>query len=297
VTVGATVRLGTADRVANVRLDLTRETLARRFTLSAHRELAAVEEGARHLGLANSLTALAAGRDDGDYYRRSGVALEWTPPSARPRSFAFRAWAERHEPTEASTDFAVARVAEEGWHFRPNLAAREGWEAGAALTLSPWWGTDPTAPQAGVDGTLRIAAGTWSFRSLSIHGRTVLPLAPRVRLDLLAGGGSSWGDPPPQRRFAVGGAGTLRGFDPYALAGPAFARGRVGLSRQWPFGVVSAFSDAAWAGDADAFAVSEFIASVGLGVAIADGRIHADAAWGVRGPASFRLEFYLDAPP
>ncbi len=297
VTVAATVRLGSADRVANVRLDLSRETLARRLTLSAHRELAAVEEGARHLGLANSLTALAAGRDDGDYYRRSGVSVEWTPPSARRRGFTFRAWAERHEGVDASTDFALARAADEGWRFRPNLVAREGWDAGAAMTLSPWWGADPTAPQGGVEGTLRVAGGTWAYRSLSLSGRAVLPLFPRVRLDILAGGGSSWGAPPPQRRFAVGGAGTLRGFDPYALSGPAFARGRVGLSRQWPFGVVSAFSDAAWAGEAGAFALSGVIASAGVGVAIADGRIHADAAWGVRGPASFRLELYLDAPP
>lgn len=297
VTVGATLRLGSADRVANARLDLTHETLARRLTLSAHRELAAVEEGERHLGLANSLTALVAGRDDGDYYRRSGVALEWTPPSACPRSFAFRAWAERHERVDASTDFALARVADDGWRFRPNLVASDGWDAGAALTLSPRWGTDPTAPQAGVEGTLRIAGGTWAYRSLSLGGRGILPLAPRVRLDLQAGGGSSWGDPPPQRRFAVGGPGTLRGFDPYALSGPAFAHARVGLSRQWPFGVVSLFSDAAWAGEADVFALSEAIASAGVGVAIADGRIHADAAWGVRGSASFRLELYLDGPP
>ena len=294
VSVGATVRLGSADRVVNLRVDLSRETLGGRLAIAGFRELAAVEEGTRPLGLVNSMTALVGGRDDGDYYRRSGVALTWTPPSARRQSFLVRAWAERHQAVEASTHFALARVADDGWRFRPNLTAAEGWDVGAALTLSPWWGSDPREAQGGLEGTLRVAEGAWSYRTLALTGCAEIPLAERVRVALAVGGGSSWGTPPPQRRFAVGGSGSLRGFDPYTLSGPDLLRGRVTVSRRWAFGVVSAFSDAAWAGEASAFALSRVLASAGAGVAIADGRIHADAAWGVRGPASFRLELYLD---
>ena len=70
-----------ADLEPNVRLDVTRETLRRALTWSAYSELAAVDEDARHLGLGNSLTALLFGRDEGDYYRRAGTSLGWTPPA------------------------------------------------------------------------------------------------------------------------------------------------------------------------------------------------------------------------
>lgn len=60
---------------------------------------------------------------------------------------------------------------------------------------------------------------------------------------------------------------------------------------------MSAFSDAAWARDGSAFALERVLASAGLDVAIADGRLHPDAAWAVRGDSGFRPELYLDATP
>ncbi|MDA0312692.1 MAG: hypothetical protein O2992_11320, partial [Gemmatimonadetes bacterium] len=107
LSVTATARIGVADRVPNVRLDMTRETLRRKVTLSGFHELAALEEEARHLGLGNSMLAATIGRDDGDYYRRSGAWLEWTPPTAARRTFRARAFAEYHQPVQSKTDFAL----------------------------------------------------------------------------------------------------------------------------------------------------------------------------------------------
>ncbi|MDP2957266.1 MAG: hypothetical protein Q8N53_12655, partial [Longimicrobiales bacterium] len=215
----ATVRLGSADREPNARLDVTRETLSRRITLSAYRELAAAEEEARHLGLGNSLTAALFGRDDGDYYQRSGAAVEWTPPAAGRRSFAVRAYAERHDSVSVGSDFALLRLTDDGWAFRPSLGAEPGWDVGGMVTVAPRWGTDSRRAQGGLDFTVRAAAGSWDYRSASLTGRLALPFPGDFRLAVETGGGTSWGAPPEQRRFAVGGASTLRGYEPRELAG------------------------------------------------------------------------------
>ena len=290
----ATARLGSTDLEPNGRLDVTRENLRRRVTLSAYHELAAVDDGARHLGLGNSVTALLFGRDDGDYYRRSGGALEWTPPASERASFRVRAYAERHRPVSAGADFALRHLGDGGWKFRPNLAADEGWDAGGELTLAPWWGSDPREPQAGLELATRVGAGTWSYRTASLEGRVAVPLPVGFRVALESAGGTSWGAPPAQRTFLVGGASTLRGYEPATLRGGSFARGRGELARQFSFGAVSLFSDAAWAGERADFEVDDALWSAGVGLSLVDGLIRADAAWGLSAPRGFRFELYLD---
>lgn len=290
----ATVRLGWADREPNARLDLTRETPRRRLTLSGYHELAAVDEGARHLGLGNSVTALLFGRDDGDYYRRTGGALEWTPPAAERASFRLRALAERQEPVSASADFALRHLGDEAWSFRPNLAADEGWDVGGEVALAPWWGTDPREAQGGLELSARLGLGTWSYRTASLVGRAAVPLPGGLRVALESGAGTSWGSPPAQRTFLEGGATTLRGYEPGILRGRSFARARGELARQLSFGAVSVFSDGAWAGEREDFEVDDALWSAGVGLSVLDGLIRADAAWGLREPRGFRLELYLD---
>lgn len=297
LSVTGTARLGTADRTPNARLDLTRESLARRVTLSAYHELAAVEEEGRPLGLGNSVTAFLLGRDDGDYYRRTGVSLEWTPPAAERRAFRVRAHAEYDVFVSPSADFAVAHIGSDGWTFRENLRAREGWDAGWTAEAAPWWGTDPRALRGGVALRARQGWGDWSYTTVDGRGTILVPVPGDVRIEAEAAGGTSWGEPPPQRWFLMGGATTLRGYEPVARAGTSFARIRGAVARHFAFGAVSLFSDAAWAGPRDAFDAGDALVSAGVGLALVDGLIRADAAWGLRDPRGFRLELYLDGIP
>ena len=85
-----TARIGIADLEPNGRVEITSETVKRRVTFSLFHELAAIDEDARHLGLGNSLLAALTGRDDGDYYRRSGASFEWTPPELERRDLKVR---------------------------------------------------------------------------------------------------------------------------------------------------------------------------------------------------------------
>ena len=289
-----TVRLGSGDREPNARLDVTRETLRRRVTWSAFHELAAMDEDARDLGLGNSLTAALFGRDSGEYYRRSGTWLEWSPPAAERSSFRVRAYAERHDAAEATTDFNLWHVADDAWTFRENLRADSGWEFGGLVRLAPWWGTDPRAAQGGVDFTLQGAGGDFEYARASLVARTALPLPADFKLALEVGGGTSWGSPPPQRMWLLGGSASLRGFAPATAVGPSFGRTRVEVARRVSFGAVSLFSDAAWAGERSDARLGDVLASVGLGLSLVDGLIRIDGARGVRGGRDFRLELYLD---
>ncbi len=294
LSVTATARVGVADVEPSLRLDVTHETLRRAVTGSLYNELAAVDEDARPFGPVNSMTALLFGRDDGDYYRRSGASLEWTPPAADRRSYRVRAYAEYDRAVESNTDFTLAHLTASDWAFRDNLLAREGWELGGEVILSPWWGTDPRSPQGGLALGVRGAGGDWSYARASLVGRAALPLPEDLRLGLEIGGGTSWGDPPPQRLWLVGGPATLRGYDPRTQMGRAFGRARAELARLFPFGAVSVFSDAAGAGGRGPMRLEDALLSAGVGLSLVDGLIRMDAAWGLRAPRGFRLELYLD---
>ncbi|MEX2465868.1 MAG: hypothetical protein WD995_03095 [Gemmatimonadota bacterium] len=290
-----TLRVGTGDRHPNIRLDAERTTLRRTVSLSAYHELAGTDEGARHLGLGNSLLAALAGRDDGDYYRRSGAALIWTPAPATRQWYRVSVHSEYHEAVAGRTRLALPRVwKDDGWAFRPNLTAEEGWEHALGIHLSPSWGTDPARTHAGLEATGMVSFGDLEHAIASLTGRFVLPLPGDLRMGLLAGGGVATSDVSPQRALSVGGPRTLRGYAPRTLVGPCQARTRVEVQRAFSFGGISVFSDAAWAGACDALTPSAAMRSAGLGLSLVDGLLRFDLARGFDGPASTRLDVYLD---
>jgi len=295
LTVSLEARLGAADLEPNSRLDVSRETLGRRVTVSAYHELAAVDEAAGHLGLGNTAMALLFGRDDGEYFRRTGAQLEWRPPSSQRATFRATAFAEYHRPAETATSFSLRHAADDAWQFRDNLVADEGWEMGGQLSLSPWWGTDPRMAQGGLDASVRAATGDFEYARASLTGRLAIPLPADFRVGLEAGGGTSWGTLPMQRLWLLGGAGSLRGYTPRSREGTSYVRARAEVARLYSFGAVAAFSDLGWAGDRDLFDMDDALISIGLGLSLADGLIRLDAGWGLRAPEDFRLDLYLDA--
>jgi len=294
VSVTATARLGLGDLEPNARLDVTRESLRRRITVSGYSELASVDEGARHLGLGNSLLAASFGRDDGDYYYRSGGALEWAPPTAARRTYRFRTYAEYHRPAPVSTEFALFQFWKEGWVFRPNVLADEGWEYGAVLDVNLWWGSDPMLTQGGFDLMVQGGTGMAEYARAALTARLIVPASSRLRVALEGGGGTSWGSPTAQRLWYVGGARTLRGYQPRIAGGPDYMRGRLEIARTFTWGALSLFSDYGWAGTWDGFDISNGYTSAGVGVSILDGLIRMDAARGLNRTQGFRLDLYLD---
>ena len=295
LTLSLTGRVGFGDLWPNVGVDVAQETLRRRVAVSGYRDLVPIDEGARHLGPGNSLLALLFGRDDGDYWYRSGASLTVQPPGAARRSYRVRGFAEYHQAANVNTSFALFQFWHDDWAYRTNIVAEEGWEYGGAVDVSPWWGTDPRMAQGGFDLHVLGATGIDDYVRASLVGRSVIPFPGRLRVLLEAGAGTSWGDPTVQRRWYVGGPRTLRGYAPRLAAGTAFARGRAEVARSFDFGALLLFGDWGWAGDRNAFDLENGFFAGGAGASLVDGLLRLDAGYGFTTPRGFRLDLYLDA--
>src|SRR5690606_31914696 len=224
LSIEGTVRIGTGDRHPNARVDLTRASLRRSLSLSAYHELAATDERARHLGFGSSAMALLFGRDDGDYYRRSGAALTVGPPRQSRSSWSVALTSEWHEPVRVRTRASLARLWEDSeWAFRPGLPAEEGWEHALTVRLAPSTGADPDDVQAGLSWTGTAAAGPLGHLRSTLAGRLLAPLGAEYRIGATAWGGFASSDVPIQRALAVGGTGSLRGYAPRTRVGPCAA--------------------------------------------------------------------------
>ncbi len=298
---------GLADLRPKARLELERSTVLRRLALGGYHELRSTDVRASHLATGNSLNALLFGRDNGEYFRATGFDLAWRPPAGRRESRLLRLYAERHQAAPSEIDFALFRVFDGDWSFRPNLAADPGDETGAELYLAPWWGSDPQHPQVGVEFDGRVAAwredGGGDFAAYGQSSATVRAIVPVAgsgweawRLGFEAGAGTTWGDAPVQRSWFLGSAGTLRGYPASTLSGLSFARARLEVNRAWHGTGLSLFGDAGWAGARDNFRRDDLLYGIGVGGSVLDGLIRLDFARGLKGPlAGFRVELHLDA--
>jgi len=297
---------GFGDLEPKARLTLERRSVLRRVAFSGYRELRPTDPRGRYLGIGNSFYALMFGRDDGEYYMATGADLVWRPPEADRESFRLRVYAERQDSVGVETNFSLIHAFNSNWDFRPNIMAARLEEVGGELTLSPWWGSDPMAPQVGLE--LYGQGGAWRHPdSAAVKGdyfrasgmlRVAVPLAGASwRVGLEAGGGTGWGDVPRQRNWFLGGPLTLRGYEASILSGTTFGRARLEVARTFPEAVtVSAFGDAGWAGVRKDFESDNILYGAGLGFSLLDGLVRMDLSHGLRGPDKrFRFDLYLDA--
>jgi hypothetical protein len=298
VALSATARLGIADLMPNVGISALRSTPRRTLELDVRYALAAVDEQSDAFGMGNSASALVLGRDAGEYYRTARAALSVGPPEHRKDSYDVTLFAQHDDAVERETNATLRRLWNSGFRFRPNIDAAETELYGATLRYRPWWGADAFRWQAGLDLMVEGATGGFRFARTSLTARTAIPLGGRHRVALEFGGGTAEGDVPPQRMFYLGGAPTLRGYDPSTFRGTSFARARAEAARTFGWGGTTLFSDAAWAGERDDYDPDSILYSVGAGFSVLDGLLRFDLAHALRevpGQSRWRLELYLDA--
>jgi hypothetical protein len=191
-----------------------------------------------------SLAAVGPRRSYRDYYNRRGVQITGALRLHRQIEALFAWRGERQEPLRVASDFSFWNSDEA---FRPNTGAtdgrlnavllgasidgrgfdRESLEAtyrrhqfdtlfGERLDgpdgkqdLAPIWRVDWTSElsEAGAFGS------DFDFRRHIVTGRARLAISERQTFGVRAIGGWSDGVPPPQRQFAVGGIGSVHGYD------------------------------------------------------------------------------------
>ncbi|HET7228534.1 MAG TPA: hypothetical protein VFJ16_00895 [Longimicrobium sp.] len=288
----ATLRVATATGEPDVEIGLTRESAARRLRLAGYRRLAAANPAERPLGIGNSLGALLWGRDNGDYFRATGVELRGSPPRAERTWMEWRLFGEHQHPVDTETDITL-RGAFSGFDFRPNMAADRADQFGAALTVRPIVGAAFLGVEWGAELGIEGQAGTYRFARPSLGVRGALPLGP-LSAAVEAAAGTSFGDVPAQGLWRLGGPGTLRGYDGSTAAGQAFWRGRGEVGRRNGAARVTLFTDVGWAGNRDALTIQHPLWSAGAGFSVLDGLFRVDLARALRQPTGWRLELYMD---
>lgn len=306
-SVGLSGWFGLADLQPKLRLDLQRSTPLRQLSLGLFRELHATDPEGGYFGLGNSTEALLFGRDNGEYYRSSGLDLTWRPPVGSRQGFSLRAYGERQEQVPVETDFALLHAFDDEWKFRPNVAADNVDEVGVELRYSPWWGTDPSLAQFGLE--LYGQGAFWRLPDQSENSRyarasavlrSALPLAGEGlrtwRLGMEAGVGHSWGSATAQRSWFLGAAGTLRGYPASATSGHSFLRGRLEVARTFEGLGVSVFGDGGWAGSGFDVDPDDVLYGIGIGGSLFDGLVRIDFSQGLTGSnRAFRVDMHLDA--
>ncbi len=286
------VRLGSADLEPNGELGVVRGVAeGRESWLRGYRRLVASSDWGNAHSFGASLGTFLWGVDEAPFHRALGLELGGRREGRTVR-LEGRLFGERHSGVDRGTNFHLTRFITDR-DMAAALPVEEGDAAGVEL-LARWQrGLDPRGLLA--SGTLRgeAATGDLSWQRVAASLALVHPLPFRTAGAIEMTGGSGWGVPP-QRRFFVGGQGTVRGFEEGSLQGESFWAVRAEVAGDVPAFRLGLFGDVGWAGPRDEFRAGVPVASAGVGLSLLDGIFRVDLARVLRGGSQTRLHLYLD---
>jgi hypothetical protein len=292
----AVARIGVADREPNLELTGARSDLRRTLALTAYNRLVSAGDWGNPLGLGSSISAFLFGRDEGFYYRASGIELASSPNQRGPVNLTWTLFAEQERNARQRTTFSLAR-AMRGSQFEPNITTTSSVYGGARARITQTIGEDPQGFRLFNDLRLEAAHG-----DTGTYGRAALDVTASRGIGggavaLTVAGGTSAGVVPIQRYWFLGGIHTVRGLRPGTGVGNAFwltrAEAGYGFSAVRPV----IFGDIGWAGDRTNWSdIGTPLSGVGAGFSILDGLVRFDVARGLQ-PVSargWRVDAYLE---
>ena len=287
----ALTRIGLADGEPRGELTAARLHGETGIALTAYRRLAVANPDVRpHSGVA-SLNALLIARDDGEYFRATGVELNIG--STRVGGWSSRIWYQSERAAERNTHASLPNLFDDHHRFRPNITAQRADQFGASLSLAAHRALSQ-AVTLGLSSEVDAATGDFDFARAAVTLRATAGEVGPMSLGLAAAAGTSTGDVPVQSRFYLGGNPTLRGFDGGAASGDSFWRLRAEVGGNRPAFRVIAFGDLGWAGSRGDFGGGDPLASVGVGLSLLDGLVRLDLARAVSGGDGTRFEVSFD---
>ncbi len=288
-------RIGSADREPNVELTGSRSDLRRTLSVTAYNRLVSAGDWGNPLSLGSSISAFLFGRDDGFYYRASGLEFGSSPDEPGGSSLSWSFFAEQERSARQRTTLSLARVLN-GSEFEPNLAAHRAIYGGARTRYIGTYGLNPQGLRLVSDAHLETA-----YADTGAYGRAAFDVTASHGLGngaaaLTLGAGSSAGFLPAQRHWYLGGSQTVRGQRPGRESGDAFwlARAEVGHGQ----GVIrpTVFADLGWAGDRRNWrSIGLPMSGVGAGASVFDGLIRFDVARGINPDRQWRVDTYIEA--
>jgi hypothetical protein len=289
LNLGAQARIGGADLSPNGELSIARTNMTKTRRLTGYKRLASAGDWGNPLGFGSSVSAFLFGRDEGFYYRATGVEL--TGSRNQSAGFEWRAFAERHRSAAPEASFSL------GATFGPNIVAVGSDYAGLAVRSIRSFGVNPHGFRAFTDLRLEGATGDSSYGRGALDLTLSRELFAGLASSITVAGGTSAGSLPIQRHWFLGGIYTVRGLKPdTAQSGNSFWLGRAELARQLTGARFSLFGDIGWAGDRTKMGdVGRPLSGAGVGISGLDGMIRFDIARGLYPIKQTRVNLYLDA--
>jgi hypothetical protein len=297
----ATGRIGFADFEPNVELTLERTNLEKTYALTGYNRLVAANDWGNPLSFGSSVSALLFGRDEGFYYRASGVELTRTrDPRSDGAHIDWRLFLENERAAKQKTSFSL------GPAFVPNIDAINEQYVGSGLRINHTAGLDPRGLR--VLSDVRLETATALSRRDSIWNRYVRGgaditvshgLPSQLMGAITLSGGTSAGTLPTQRLWYLGGAQTVRGQRPDTSAsGNAYWLTRTELAYDAGGYRPSLFADIGWTGSRDSLYKNQIgrpMSGVGIGSSIMDGLFRFDVARGLYPQKRWRVDAYVEA--
>jgi hypothetical protein len=286
-------RFGFADREPNLELTLTRSNIEKSVHVAGYNRLVSANDWGHPLTFGSGFGALIFGRDEGFYFRATGLELGGDRESALGGGsrLSWRTFVERQRSADPHTNFSL-----KGGDMPANLVAVRSTFAGAGFRLTNEYGLDPAGLRVSTDLRAEAAAGDSSY------GRAALDLTMSHGLGLLAGsltlsGGSSIGALPAQRFWFLGGSQTVRGQSPdTAQSGNAFWMTRAEIGSVYSAVRPAVFADLGWAGDRNKMSeIGRPLSGVGAGVSFMDGMFRFDVSHGLYPRKQNRVDLYLES--
>ena len=286
-------RIGVADLHPRGELVFTRSDAWRTLGIGAYERLGVANDWGSPLGFGASLNALLFGRDEGLYYRATGVEL--TGIGLAGSMFSWRVFGEQHRPASVETHFSLPHAIN-GLRFRDNIVAERADLVGVGARLHGSHGLDPERFRALADLRAEGATGDFDFARAMVELTVSRGLFGKVQGSVTGAGGTSRGAVPTQRLWYLGGVHTVRGQPLAAAAGDAFWMGRGELGYAAPVIRPSIFHDIGWAGNRhDWRSPGRPISGAGVGLSVLDGLLRIDLAKGLRPNRGVRFDLTLEA--
>jgi hypothetical protein len=290
----AIARIGVADREPNVELTGARSDLRRTLGLTVYNRLVSASDWGNPLSTGSSIGALLFGRDEGFYYRATGVELSGAPNQGGSFTHSWSLFVEQERNAEQRTTFSFARAVR-GSDFEPNITTQRALWVGGRTRITQSIGEDPQGFRLFNDLRLEAARG-----DTGTYGRAALDLTASHGLfngaaALTVAGGTSFGNMPLQRDWFLGGSQTVRGQGPGTAVGNAFWLARAEVAQGVGAVRPVVFADMGWAGDRRNWsAIGVPISGAGAGFSILDGLLRFDVARGIKPTPQWRLDMYVE---
>ncbi|HEY7237396.1 MAG TPA: ShlB/FhaC/HecB family hemolysin secretion/activation protein [Gemmatimonadaceae bacterium] len=294
-------RIGFADFEPNVELTVERTNLEKTYAVTGYNRLVAANDFGNPLSFGSSLSALLFGRDEGFYYRASGVELTRArDPRSDGARIDWRLFFENERSAKQETNFSF------GPAFIPNIVASNEQYAGSALHVNHTAGLDPRGARLLTDVRLEAASALskqdtiWNRYARGAVDLTFSHGLPKQLLGAVTlSGGTSVGTVPAQRLWYLGGAQTVRGQRPdTAQSGNAYWLTRTELAYDAGGFRPSLFGDIGWTGDRTLLYKNQIgrpMSGVGVGTSIMDGLFRFDVARGLYPQQRVRVDMYVEA--